>query len=165
MESNTISAIGTLAYIKCKGENKDFLNFHNLDKYIFLFAGWLVGLFLCFIGVYLLCNDVLVYVVQQCGSAICIHISSPLEPPSHRLRPPLEVITEQGAELLVLCSSFALALCLTHGSVYICQCHSLSSYLPLPHFCPQVHSLCSCFYSWPSNRFNRMIFLDSIYKH
>lgn len=130
MESNTISAIGTLAYIKCKGENKDFLNFHNLDKYMFLFAGWLVGLFLCFIGVYLLCNDVLVYVVQQCGSAICIHISSPLEPPSHRLRPPLEVITEQGAELLVPCSSFALALCLTHGSVYMSV--PLSQFLPSP---------------------------------
>ena len=152
MESNTISTIGTLEHIKCKRENKDFLNFHNLDKYMFLFVGWLVGLFLYFIGVYLLCNDVLVSVVQQCGSAICICISSPLEPPSHRLHPPLitEVITEHGAELLVLCSSFALALCLIHGSVYMS--------VPLSQFLPSPSPLLS------TSPFSRFVFLFLAFK-
>ena len=31
MECNTSSTIGTLEHIKCKGENKNSLNFHNLD--------------------------------------------------------------------------------------------------------------------------------------
>ena len=43
----------------------------------------------------------------------------PLEPPSRTLVPPLWVITEHRAELPVLYSSFPLAICFTHGDVYI----------------------------------------------
>ena len=55
-------------------------------------------------------------------SQLYVYISAvPLEPPSHPHSPfpPLWVITEHQAELHVLYSSFPLAICFTHGSVYM----------------------------------------------
>ena len=76
----------------------------------------------------------------------------PLEPPSHSLRPrphPRQVITEHQAELPVLCSSFPLAVYLTHGSVYMPAL--LSQFIPLspfPTVCSHVHSLICIFISF-----------------
>ena len=63
---------------------------------------------------------VLVSVVQQSESAICIHISPyplPLASPSHPPIPPLQVFAKHGAELPVLCCCFPLANYFTFGSV------------------------------------------------
>ena len=63
----------------------------------------------------MLYNVVLVSAVQQSKSAVCIHISPP-----HNI-PPLLVITEHRAELPVLYGSCPLAICFTHGSVYMLE--------------------------------------------
>ena len=73
-----------------------------------------------FIAVYLLYH-VSVSAVQQCGSAICIHMLPPSWsslPSSPRISP-FYVITEQWVELLVLHSSFPLAIYFTRDSVYM----------------------------------------------
>ena len=65
-------------------------------------------------------NVVLASVVQGSESALCAHISAPSGPSSHTLLlPPLQVTTEHGTEVLVLYSSFPLAVYFTHGSVYM----------------------------------------------
>ena len=91
-------------------------------------------------------------IVLQCRVTFCCtmkrisHIHSyipPLRPPSQGAppNPPLWVITEHGAELPVLFSRFPLAICCTHGSLYmsvlIAQCVPPSPSLPGAH----VHSL------------------------
>ena len=65
--------------------------------------------------IWLLYSVVSISATQQSESAVCIHISLPLEP----LPLPLEVVTEPRAELPVLCSCTALAACVTHGTVYL----------------------------------------------
>ena len=79
------------------------------------------SLFSCFIGVQLLYNGVLISAVQRSESAMCIPISPPSWtslPPQPPI-PPIQVITERQAELPVLYSRFPLAICFTHGSVYM----------------------------------------------
>lgn len=61
-------------------------------------------------------------------------LNPPPTPPS-----PLCVIAEHRAELLVLCGSFPLTVCL-HTVVRICQCSSPNSPALLPPLCP-----CVCF--------------------
>ena len=62
-------------------------------------------------------------------SAMCIHISPPswtsLPPP---IIPPIQVITEQGAELCELYSRFPLAVYFTHGSVFMSNL--ISQFIP-----------------------------------
>ena len=59
-----------------------FISFHI---YVLLFvpASASIYLFFFLIGVKLLYNVVLISSTQQCESAICIHITLPLEPLSH----------------------------------------------------------------------------------
>ena len=88
----------------------------------------------------------------------------PSQPPDPHPISVLQVITEPQAELPVLYGRFLLAICFTHGSVYICQCYSFNLSHPLlPPLCPQVLSLHLCLYSCPSNRFVSTIFINSIY--
>ena len=64
----------------------------------------------------------LISVVQQSQSAICIHISLPLGPPSWATPcpiSPLQVITENQAELPELYTRGPLAIYLTPGNVYM----------------------------------------------
>ena len=70
---------------------------------------------------------------------------------------------ENWAELLVLHSSFPLAIHHTHGSV--CASMMLSRLIPPSPSppCPQVCSRRLCLYFCPANRFINTIFLDSIY--
>ena len=87
--------------------------------------------FFFLIGVQLLYNVVLVSAVQQSESAICIHISPPSWtslPPHTPPIPPTQVKTEHGAELPALYSRLPLAICFTHGSVYMS--------IPIPQFIP-----------------------------
>ena len=134
------------------------------------------------IGGKLLYNVVLVSAIQYQESVIIIHTyiykyiyiyiyiyisllglpPLPSKRPSWPLFPP--VITECQARLPMLYSSFLLAI--LHMIVYICQCSFLNSFHPLlPLLCPQVHSLCLCFYAFLENRFISTIFLDSRYMH
>ena len=103
-------------------------------------------------------------------SAICICISLPswtsvpLRPPSH----PIYLGNHRAqTELPVSYIRVLLAVCFTHGSVYmsilISQFHPPS---PPPALCPRVHyvhSLRLCLYSCPANRFICIIFQDSTY--
>ena len=85
----------------------------------------------------------------------------PLGPSSKRSIPPLQIITEHWAELPVLYSSFPLAVCFTHESVYM---STLLSLLVPP--CPYPTVL-TCLFSTsaslflPGNRFICIIFLGS----
>ena len=113
-------------------------------------------------------NAVLVSVVQQNESAICIDISpipSLLRLPPTLPIPPLQVVTKHRADLPVLCGCFPLAMHFTVGSVYMSML--LSHFIPAspsPPPCPQVHSLCLRLYSCPATRFiSTILFLDSIY--
>ena len=88
----------------------------------------------------------------QIPSLLCL-------PPLHPI-PPLQVITEHQAGLLVLYSNFPLVIYFTHDSVYIrvCQCCVLS--LPNPlllPLCAQVHSL--HLHSFPANRNHAFLYL------
>jgi len=90
----------------------------------------------------------------------------PLGPSSHSLISPIYVITEQQAELPVIYSSFPLAICSTHGSVYTSLLISefvKPSPSPPPH--PHVCSLCLCLHSCPANRFTCTIFLNSTHMY
>ena len=62
----------------------------------------------------------LISAVQQCGSALCIHIPPPLwaSLPLTPI-PPCWVITEHWAQLPVVYSSFPQAICFIQGSVYM----------------------------------------------
>ena len=68
--------------------------------------------------------------------------------------PPTQVITEQRAQLAMLCGSFRIAVYCTHARVYISVL--LSQCFPL---CPQVHSPCRHLYSCPENSFISTTFL------
>ena len=99
----------------------------------------------------------LVSVVHQSESALCIHMSPyplPLEPPSHPPYPTL--IAKHRADLPVLCCCFPPANYFTFGSVYMSMLLSLRPSfpeLPPPTPCPQVHSLYLHLYSCPATRF------------
>ena len=58
---------------------------------------------------------VLVSAAQHSEPAVCIHIW----PPSPTPVPPFSIIAEHAAELSVLYSSFPLAICFTHDSVFM----------------------------------------------
>ena len=88
----------------------------------------------------------LVSAVQQCESAICIHILPPSWsslPPTPHISP-FYVITEHWVELLVLHSSFPLAIYCTHDNVYMSMLFSqfLPPSPPLPHIHKFVHYIC-----------------------
>ena len=114
----------------------------------------------------MLCQFLLYNKVNRLYVYIYPHIPSLLHlPPTLPIRP-LQVVTKHGADLLVLCGCFPLAIYFTFGSVYML--------MPLSHFvptspspvpqCPQVHFLHLHLYSCAAPRFIRTIFfLDSIY--
>ena len=56
----------------------------------------------------------------------------PFEPPSHASVPPLQIITGPQTELPLLHTSFPLAICFTHGSVYMS--------IPISQFIPSCPS-------------------------
>ena len=94
------------------------------------------------------------------------YILSPPEPSSHH---PLSLSSRssQSPGLDSLCYiATSHWLSILHVVMYIFQCYSLSSFQPLlTPLCPQVHSLCVCFYSCCADRFISTIFLDPIYMH
>ena len=117
-------------------------------------------------------NTVLVSAAQWSESAICIHISPPswnlppTHPPFHPSRSPNMVTTEHRAELLVLYSSFPLAIYLTHSSVYMPI--PISQFIPPPLPLPYAHmSVLYTFVSIPALHIGspayRLSFLDSTY--
>ena len=68
----------------------------------------------------MLYNIVLVSAIQQCESAISIHVSLPLEHPLHPHHIlPLSVVTEHQVELTALYSHFQLAIFFTYASMYV----------------------------------------------
>ena len=84
------------------------------------------------IGVYLLHNVVLVYAVEQSESVLCMHVcppsraflsASPHTPPGHHRAP---------SWAPWLCSRFPLAVCFTHGAVYMSPLLSRLSTVPFP---------------------------------
>ena len=87
----------------------------------------------------------------------------PFEPPSHASVPPLYIITGPQTELPLLHTSFPLAICFTHGSVYMS--------IPISQFissCPSTLVYTSVLYilrlsSCPANRCICTTFLDSTY--
>ena len=72
-----------------------------------------------FILFFIFYNIVLVSAIQQCKSAIIIHISPPPVPPSPLPISALQVITEHQIVLPVLCSDFLPAIYLTRDRVYV----------------------------------------------
>ena len=84
----------------------------------------------------MLYNIVLATDTQQHGLVISTHRSPLFEPPSLTYRISLGV-TEYPIELPVSYSNFPLAICFTHGNIYI-QCYpfNLSHHL-LPSPCPK----------------------------
>ena len=98
-------------------------------------------------------------------SAIIIHTSLPSQASLLSPNPPLQVITEHQAGLLVLYSNFSPAIYFTHDSVYMLML--LSPFVPLS-LSPTVSTrlfLHLHLHSFPVNRFISTIFLDSIYMH
>ena len=80
-------------------------------------------------------NTVLVSVVHQSESAICIHMSPyplPLEPPSHPPYPTPLSHRKHRADLPVLCCCFQLAKYFTFSSVYMSMLLSLRPSFLLP---------------------------------
>ena len=115
------------------------------------------------IGRKLLYSVVLVSAVQQCKSAMIIHISLPswTSLPSHG--PTLQVITVCQVGLPVLCSNFSPAVCFTHGSVY--RLMLLSPFAPLflsPTMSASLFSL-SVSPFLPCKQVHHTIFLNSTY--
>ena len=79
-----------------------------------------------------------IIVLQYCVSFCCMkssyvhaYIPSLLNTPPRQI-PAIQLITEHQAELSVLCSSFPLAVCLTHGCVYISNSFPVPATLPFP---------------------------------
>ena len=100
----------------------------------------------------------LVSVVQQSESAVCVRISPPSWTSSHLPHPSR---SSQSTELSSLCYISG-SHCFTHGvytSILICH------FNPPPHPCPHVHFLHLCLFSCPASRFICAIFLDSTYMH
>ena len=102
----------------------------------------------------------LVSVVQQSESTICIHISPypfPLEPPSHP--PYLTSLGHCKAPTWSPCAMLLLPTSYLHLVVYTCRCYShFAPASPSPPSCPQVHSLCLRIYSCLATRFISTIF-------
>ena len=89
----------------------------------------------------------LVSVVHQSESAICIHIPPyplPLEPPSHLPYPTPLGVEKHQADLPVLCGCFPLAIYFTCGSVYMSMLLSLRPCIPLspPHVLECILYVC-----------------------
>ena len=107
----------------------------------------------------MVCQFLLYNKVNQLYVYIYPHISSLLPLPPTLPIPLLQVVTEQRADLPVLCGCFPLAIYFTFGSVYRSMplCHFVPAY-PSPSPCPQVHSLRLHLYSCPAPRFFRTIF-------
>ena len=122
--------------------------------------------FLCFksvfIEVYLLYNVVLVSVIQQRESDIDTH----RHPPPHFLSFlnffPLQVTTEQWAELPVLVSCLSYA---SYQQLYMCPSKPPKSSPPIssPAGCLYVCSLRLCLYFCFANKIVCTVFLDSIF--
>ena len=99
----------------------------------------------------MLYNVVLVSGIQQCASAISIHLSLSFWTSSHHLHP--TPFNHHKAQ--------SWAPCISPIVMYMFQCYSPNcSHVSLPCLCPQVHSLCLHLYSCPENRFISTIFLD-----
>ena len=111
----------------------------------------------------MLCQFLLYNKVNQLYVYIYPHIPSLLSLLATLPIPPLQVFTNHGAELPVLCNSFPLAIYFTFSSVYMSM--PLSHFVPASHSppCPQVCSLRLHLYSCPATRFISTVFLDSIY--
>ena len=115
----------------------------------------------------MLYNVVLVSAIQHCESAINIYIFPPswTSLPSPNPILPLWAVTKHEVELLVLHSNCPLAICFTHGNVYISMNFLSLSHPLLAQLCPQVCSLCLHLYFCPTNRLISITFLDSIFMH
>ena len=107
----------------------------------------------------MLYNVVSVSAVQQSESAIRIHIPAAsrtsLPPlPSHPSR------SSQSTELSSLCNTAGsqLAVCFTHGIVFMSNLISIFVPPSPSPPCPHVHSLHLCLYCYPTNRFIYTIF-------
>ena len=92
------------------------IQLHKIPTLRWFFFNYLIVYFLFFFIFY---NIVLVSAIQQCKSAIIIHISPPPVPPSPLPISALQVITEHQIVLPVLCSDFLPAIYLTHDRVYV----------------------------------------------
>ena len=101
-------------------------------------------------------NVVLVSAIQQCESAISIHMSPsllnfPLIPYSI---PPLQNVTEHWISAPCIIQQISTGYLILHMVMYMFQCDSLNLYHPhLPPLCPQVCSLCLHLYLDHVNRF------------
>ena len=106
----------------------------------------------------------LVSAVQQNESAVCNLYPLPLGPPSHPPHPTPVVLTKHQADLPVLYSSFPLAICFTHGNVYMSML--LSQFVP-PSPSPYAPAVSTSLFSMycPATRFITTIFLDAIYMY
>ena len=85
-------------------------------------------------------NVVLVSAVQQCESAIIVHVPSLLSLP-HLSPPHPSGSSQHWAELPVLYSRLPLVICFTHDSVYMSMPLSPFMHLLLPPLCPQIRAL------------------------
>ena len=102
----------------------------------------------------MLCNE-----VNQLFVHICPLTLGPLTPSPI---PPTSVITGHRAELLELYSKLPLAICFTHGIIYIYYYVSSSLlFHSFPAPCSHLPSLCLHSCSLPANRFICTMFLDS----
>ena len=110
----------------------------------------------------MLYNVVLISAIQQCESAISIHMAPPswtsLPRPPHPF--PLGCLGAWGWASLSYSNSPS-AVYFTFGNIHI-SVFNLSHPL-LPPLCPQFCSLCLCLYSCPANWFISAIFLFHVY--
>ena len=114
----------------------------------------------------MVCQFLLYSKVNQLYIYIYPHISSLWHLPPTLPIPPLQVVTKHRADLPVLCGCFPLAMYFTFGSVYICECYSLtSSQLTLPPPCVLKSILYICIFIpvLPLGSSEPLFFLDSIY--
>ena len=116
--------------------------------YLKLFLYWSITGLQCCIGFWCISH---MYPGMPCPLSLpSSHHSTHLGGPEHQ------------AEFPVLYISVPLAVCFTHGGIYMSAL--LSHFMPLlSPLCPQVHSLCLCFCGGSANRIISIIFLDSIY--
>ena len=90
-----------------------------------------------------------------------------LEPPSHLPPHPIPLGCHRALALGSMChTANSNWLSILYTLMYMCQCYSLKSSLPLlPHMCPKACALCLHLLCCSTNRIISTIFLDFIYLH